>query len=197
MNSVSFLLVLLFCVACSLQAIMITGVYDEKKGDELKVMTPSTYDVLLIDLPLALMKMKTKEVFGFIYNSKSIESAVFPIDGVILKETFERVIMPITVMHKKRKIQTTCVVDSGSPWTFLSEHTLADMGIEAVSDGFNLVVHGAPVTVFRSVNNFHDINICGQSFFSEHKAELVINYRTRKMTVKKTNELTEQELEEL
>ncbi len=160
-------------------------------------MTPSEYDVLLMDFPLATMKMIAKEVFGFIYNSKSVELEKFPIEGVILKKPFERVIIPITLMHKKRKIQTTCVVDTSSPWTFVSEYTLADMGIDSVSGGFDLIVHGALVTVHRSVNHFHDLNICGQSFFSEHKAELVINYHTRKATVKETTKLTQEELEEL
>ena len=196
MKSISYFLLLFFAI-CPVEAITITGTFDENKGEELKGMNPPVFDLLLLDLPLAKMKMKTKAAFGFIYNSKFTENAVFPIDGVILKETYERVIIPITVMHKKRKIRTTCVVDCGSPWTFMSENTLADLGIEVLSDDFNLVVHGTPVTVYRSVNHFNDINICGQSFFSEHKAELMINYRTRKVTVKKTNELTEQELEEL
>lgn len=177
MNLISYL-VLLVCVVYPLQSALITDIIDEKKE-------PSEFDILQIDLPLAMMKMKIKEVFKFVNNSKSTDHAVFPIDGVILKEPFERVVIPITVMHKKRKIKTTCVVDCVSPWTFLSQNTLADIGIEVVSDGFNLVVHGAPVTVYSSVNNFRDLNICGQSFFSEHQAELTINYRTRKAIVKK------------
>jgi hypothetical protein len=81
----------------------------------------------------------------------------------------------------------------------MSAETLRELNLEvpAGDDEFNLNVHGLPVTVYRSVNSFADINICGQSFFSEHKLQLTVNYRSRKAVVVKTADLTEEELEEL
>lgn len=118
---------------------------------------------------------------------------------MILKGTYERIVIPIIVAHKKKKIQTVCLVDTGSPYTYISAETLRALKLEVPSDDheFTLNMHGLPMTVFRSVNSFEDINLCGQSFFAEHKLDFSINYRTRKAIIKKTEELTEAELEEL
>lgn len=151
--------------------------------------------MLLRDLPVSKMKHKTKDVFHFEYNSFTTETAVFPIDGVILKDPYERIVIPIIVAHKKKKIHTVCLADTGSPYTYMSAETLRALELDV--DGLNLVVHGLPMTVFRSVNSFEDINLCGQSFFEMHKLEFSVNYRTRKAVVKKTAELTVSELEEL
>ena len=181
----------------SVSSILLTSYGDETKMKD-EAIDPRKFDVLLRDLPLQKMMLKTKTVFGFEYNSVTKETASFPIEGVILKGIYERIVFPIIVAHKKNKVHTSCLVDTGSPYTYLSDATLRELKLEVFGDDeFNLNVHGLPVTVYRSVNSFSDINLCGQSFFAEHKLELNVNYRTRKTFARKTADLTDSELEEL
>lgn len=186
-----------FMVLAIVKSIIMTGLVDEEKIEKHEV-RPELFDVLLPDLPIEELKLKTKYVFGFEYNSKTTEIAAFPIKGVILKGTYERIVMPIIISHKKKKIQSVCVADTGAPYTYLSDETLRTLNLEIAEDnGFNLNVHGSPVTIWRSVNHFKDINLCGQSFFAENKLEFVINYRTRKAVARETEKLTQEELDEL
>jgi hypothetical protein len=145
------------------------------------------------------MKAKTKEVFGFDYNSFVDSAGSFPIHGIIVKDSKERLIFPFVVLYKKKHIRTACVLDTGSPWTFLSAETFRDLGIYdvPVEGGLNLALQGLPITVYLSVNHFSDINLCGQSFFDEHKLQLHVNYRLRKLIIDETDELTLEELQEL
>ena len=59
---------LFFMVVGSVFSIMITGHFDEEKMKEELEMLPSRHDILLLDLSAKKMKMKTKEVFKFVYN---------------------------------------------------------------------------------------------------------------------------------
>jgi hypothetical protein len=80
----------------------------------------------------------------------------------------------------------------------LSDETLRSLNLDITEDnGFNLNIHGLPITVWRSVNHFKDVNICGQSFFAENKLKFDINYRERKAVVSETEKLTQEELDEL
>jgi hypothetical protein len=178
------------------QSVFLTSFFDEAKPPSVN---PNDVDVLLLDLPVATMRLKTLHVFGYTYNSPTTIPANFPIHGVILKDSHERIVFPLVVSYKKKKIQTSCLADTGSPYTYLSDETFRALGLEIKDNdnGFNLNIHGAPVTTYRSVNHFSDINMCGQSFFAEHKLLLTVNYRTRKAFAEKTADLTDAELQEL
>eukprot|EP01039_Chlorochromonas_danica_P013880 gene13880-16130_t len=151
---------------CQVSPVIITGRFDEEHFEKYAV-DPNSFDVLLRDLPVSKMKHKTKSVFHFEYNSFTTETAAFPIDGVILKDPYERIVIPIIVAHKKQKLHTACLADTGSPYTYMSAETLRALKLEVSADDneFDLNVHGLPMTEFRSVNSFEDITLCGQSFF--------------------------------
>jgi hypothetical protein len=53
----------------------------------------------------------------------------FPIHGIIAKYSEVRLIFPIVVSNKKKRIRTTCVLDTGS---YLSAETFRDLGISDV-----------------------------------------------------------------
>eukprot|EP01033_Poteriospumella_lacustris_P007221 gene7221-gene7946 len=145
-------------------------------------MDASSHDILLRDLTLSKMKAKSLEVFGFELNSRIFrplsEVPSFPIHGIILSDTYERIIIPVLVTYKRVTIQTTCLMDTGSPWTFMTKETLTALGIDVVSKDsyFDINVHGTPLTVYPSVNHFEDTNVCGQSFFTKHMLIVEIDY---------------------
>lgn len=189
-----FLLVIVFI---SSAAILITGDVDEKMMlDEIDMM-PSNHDLLLMDLPVKKLKMRTKEIFEFDYNSAHSGIGAFPIHGVILEDTKLRLIIPIVATYKKNAIKTTCVLDTGSLWNFFSAETFQTLGLDHVSVSAQISLQGLPLPVYRSANHFVDINVCGQSFLSAHLLRLVADYRKRKVILEKTSDLTPQDIEDL
>jgi hypothetical protein len=177
--------------------ILITGVVDEERMEELELVTPESYDILLRDLPIKTMKIKTKEVFNFVYNSNFDGAGSYPISGVILDDTFLRVVIPVVVRFKKRAIQTSCVLITGAPFTFFSLETFNAVGIEYVNSYARVAVQGLPIAVYESRGHFVDINVCGQSFMSLNHLRMTINYRTRKVILEETLKLTSEEIDEL
>lgn len=193
-----FVFFITFLFAYFVFGVMITGDFDEAKMKEEYELLPTLNDILLMDLPVTKLKIKTKEVFQFEYNSPySGGVGTFPINGVILEETKKRLVIPIVVKYKKKAIRTTCVLDTGSPWTHFSQETFDAIGISHVEGYAQIAVHGLPIPVYMSVNHFADINLCGQSFFGDNLLKLIVDYRKRKVTIEKTPDLTEEEIEEL
>jgi len=192
-----FALFFLLLIVGSAFSIMITGDFDEKKLLETSELLPSRHDILLMDLPAQKMKMKTKEVFQFVYNSDfSEEVGSFPIHGVILEDT-RRLVIPVVLKYKKKSIRTTCVLDTGSPWTFISRETFRAIGIMDVNEYAQIAVHGLPIPVYESTNHFADINLCGQSFLGDNLLKLTVDFRRRKVMVEETTKLSKSEIEEL
>ena len=97
----------------------------------------------------------------------------FPIHGVIL----ERLVIPIVLKYKKSAIQTSCVLDTGSPWTFISRESFEAIGIMDVNGYAHISVQGLPIPVYESTNHFYDINLCGQSFLGDNLLKLTVDYR--------------------
>ena len=96
--------------------------------------------------------------------------------------------------YKKKAIQTTCVLDTVSPWTHFSQGTFDAIGISLVE---SYAQHDLPIHVYLSVNHFADINLCEQSFLGGNMLKLTVDYRKRKVTLEKTPDLTEKDIEEL
>lgn len=194
----NLIVIVFFVIVARISGIWITGSFDEQKMMEEVDLVPSKYDILLMDLPAERMKQRTKEAFGFAYNSETTGAGTFPIEGDILEADTLRVVIPIVVRHKKRAIQTTCLVDTTSPWTFMSRETLQAIGIVDAVEPVNIAVQGFPLPVHISANHFAGINICGQSFFRTHHLILSVNYVTLKVSVVKREEmLTVEEVDEL
>ena len=51
-----------------------------------------------------------------------------------MKGTDERIVMPIIIFHKKKKIKAVCVVDTGAPFTYFSDETLRSLDLEIAED---------------------------------------------------------------
>lgn len=192
-----FVFLIAFLFVISVYSIVITGEIDEIKIKEESELLPSN-DILLVDLPVTKLKIKTKEVFQFEYNSPYTRGiGTFPIHGVILEDTKKKLIIPIVIKYKKKAIQTTCVLETGSPWTHFSQETFEAIGISHVESYAQIAVHGLLIPVYLSVNHFADINLCGQSFLGDNLLRLTVDYRKRKVAVERTPDLTEDEIEEI
>lgn len=178
-------------------AILITGNIDEKLVLEEIGVVPSKHDIFLMDLPIQKLKTRMKEMFNFEYNSAYDGIGTFPINGVILEDTKLRLVIPIVARYKNSAVQTSCVLDIGSAWTFFSQETFHAMGIKDVTVSAQIAVHGLPIPIYVSTNHFVDINVCGQSFLSMHLLTLIADYKKRKVVLEKPADLTLEEIDEL
>ena len=156
---------------------------------------PDAYDVMLTDLNATKIADIAWSAFGFKYNSLVNEVAKLPIKGVVLVQNY-RSVAEIIVKYKRKIIKTLAIVDTGSPFVYLSEETLKALGIV---DSFeaNLIVHGEITGVYRSTNHFSGLNVLGASFLVENKLVLNLNYGTRKLSISRYESLTALEQEEL
>ena len=156
---------------------------------------PDAYDVILTDLNATKIADIAWSAFGFKYNSLVNEVATLPIKGVVLVQNY-RSVAEIIVKYKRKIIKTLVIVDTGSPFVYLSEDTLKAVGIVASFEA-NLIVHGEITGVYRSTNHFSGLNVLGASFLVENKLVLNVNYGSRKLSISRCESLTALEQEEL
>ena len=133
--------------------------------------------------------------FGFEYNSPMSEITKFPINGIVFVQNY-RSVAEIIVKYGKKAIKTLFIVDTGSPYVYISEETLLAVDILDSYEA-NLIVHGEVTGVFRSINHCSGLNVLGASFFVENKLVLNINYGIRKLNISHCASLTDSEQEEL
>lgn len=179
-------LLIRFSLTATFLSMVSAGILDENKMQA----DPNLFDMLPMDLPIEKIRTHGK-VFGANYNG-----CKFPIVGFIMKETEEILLLPMIIVHTRKEIFSSCIVETSSSHTYLTHETLNEIGImdALTSDGVIVALQGLPTTVYEST---HDRNVCGQSFFAEHKLKITVNYRSRKILVEKTSELTLEELQEL
>ena len=185
------ILVTVLIVSCHVSAIFLT------QGLEIvdNVILPDIVDIMLLDLNTSKVSQIAFKDFGFYYNSPTTVQAQYPIQGIIIQPN-GRALVEIIVMHKKTSIRTVAIVDTSCPYTYFAGDTLRALNI-VDTDHANLIVHGQPITVYKSFNHFSDVNVLGSSFFVENKVEIKLNYFTVKLYITKHSGLSIEELQEL
>lgn len=171
--------------------ILLDAVYITHSADleiEKGYMNPQEYDILLRDITPNFLRSKSLKVFGFNYNADAVGKLKYPIEGVFLGNG-NRIIIPMQIKFKRRVVNSLCLFDTGSPYTYLTDETLRAVGIvDATDDQFNLWINQGVVLIYRSTNHFAEINLCGQSMFAALHYNVSINYFTRKATISRSNE---------
>lgn len=174
----------------------LTGKEDDQRDS--KYISPNVYDVMLTDVNITDIKEYCR-LFGFVYNSKSdAPSLIFPVNGIVADGTHGRVFIPMIVHYKKSYVRTLFLVDTGSPYVYLTRDTFDVIGItDAFTVGVNLFVHGKSAVAFLSTKHFSDINVIGASYFTKHSLHLSVRYDISKVTLNTTEALTRAVWEEL
>ena len=73
------------------------------------------------------------------------------------------------------------VVDTGCPYTFMSQSTFAALGYnDAPPQSAALCVHGVSMTVQPSHSHFKDANVLGTDFLVRARCSLVLDFATAK-----------------
>jgi hypothetical protein len=191
-----FIFVLLSSLKASM-CIILTGVADELIMSKTFI-SPNKYDIMLTDIKKEDLRDYSRQ-FGFEYNAVSKEKYVaFPVQGIIAEGTHSRLLIPLTVHYKKVYVKTLFLVDTGSPYVFLSQDTFNVLGIsDTITVGINLLIEGKPVVAHLSTNHFSDINVIGAKYLSKHSLHLSVRYDINKVLLNTTSALTPDVWEEL
>ena len=138
---------------------------------------PDLFDVLLSDLNHNSMEMIAKEVFHFKLHSETNETPTYPIQGILFGD-YSRVIFPIIVQHKKKKIKTLVLYDSGCPFIYFSQIMYNSLGIDTILPSSNLYIHSSEkaITSHLSSKHFTDINVIGQHFLETAGLSVSIHF---------------------
>jgi len=196
----SFFICFIFVLLSSLNAsmcIILTGVADELKMSKTFI-SPNKYDIMLTDIKKEDLRDYSRQ-FGFEYNAVSKEKYVaFPVQGIIAEGTHSRLLIPLTVHYKKVYVKTLFLVDTVSPYVFLSQDTFNVLEIsDTITVGINLLIQGKPAVAHLSTNHFSDINVIGATYLSKHSLHLSVRYDINKVLLNTTSALTPDVWEEL
>jgi hypothetical protein len=133
-------------------------------------MLSSQFDIFLSDIKQEELG-KISKLMEFSLNSPTLEKPTLPIDGIIYGN-LDRFIVPLIVQHNNIIIKTLFIFDTGSPWIFLSQKTLAAVGInDIILPEMNIKVHGEMMVVSPSTNHFSEVNVIGYRFLNALKIE--------------------------
>ena len=172
-----------------------------------KYISPSEYDILLTDITKADV-MDVSRDLGISHLAKIDGQSNFPINGIFKGKGNQQVLVfqyaaqcvdttlydvgdnnrmfaCLTVKKRGSARNVCCLYDTGSPYTYLSEETLALLGYsESVPEQAEVNIHGVSLPVHVSHAHFKDINLLGQNFLEKVRASVSISYFHRIFSIK-------------
>lgn len=81
-----------------------------------------------------------------------------------------------------RSVNAFCLVDTGSPNTYMSVDTLRALGAaDCTADCVRVLVHGEEMDVTLSSRNFEDLNLIGADFMRRTRTRLMIDYSSSRV----------------
>lgn len=148
--------------------------------EKLVLVSPNIFDILLSDISQDDLALVAREVFGFELNSKTTDQPKYPVQGVLYGE-HNRVIFPVIIQHRNRKIKTLMIYDSGCPFVFLESRIYNELGIDVILPSTNIGVHGEKLLkTHLSTNHFKEFNLMGQAFLVSEGLAVNIHGRAMK-----------------
>lgn len=147
--------------------------------------SPSHIDVLLIDINEEHLKNDVSDLLGIAFLEDNTEPPRWPIKGSVYGRYF-RLMVPISVKHKNRDKIIFFLLDTGSPFTFLSPTSLESLGFkDTFPESVQMEVHGQKMTVYPSPQDKHfkDINILGADFLRIMKCLLHVDFNNLNLEI--------------
>lgn len=141
---------------------------------------PRDVDVLLIDVGERELRTDIAREFAteFLAEADPEASPHWPITGIVYGRYF-RVMVELTVTRRNMARRVFFLLDTGSPFTYLSPTTLQALGFnDSLPESFQASVH-EQMTVYSSpqTSHFKDINMLGSDFLRGEKCQLAVDYR--------------------
>lgn len=115
----------------------------------------------------------------FLASTDLLPTPQWPISGIVYGRYF-RVIIQLTVKRHSMTRSVFCLLNTGSPFTYLSPSTLQALGFnESLPESLHASVHGQQMTVHSSpqTSHFKDINVLGSDPLSREQCQLCVDYK--------------------
>jgi hypothetical protein len=153
---------------------------------DFEVVDVNDYDILLTDIKGETIR--TLEIDGSTHLSEaqtSVEPVSVSLNGVTYGD-YSRVLVRAVLSAKQTSVNAVMLVDTGSPYTFLTDETFKALGInleEHPSDQAFVLVNGQRTKAHLSKAHFEEVNVLGTNFLDF--CELHVNYpkRTARITI--------------
>jgi len=156
--------------------------------DTVRFLKPSEFDVLLNDVNEADLYLIAHMEGAPYLNESSTELPIFPVEGLVMS-THRRYMINLMVRRKNTQpyINVVFLIDTGSPYTFLSRKAIEALMPTATNlpTMLRLDIHGTPSMVcYMSPpsKHFADLNLLGMDFL-ELKGALIDTDWTHKTFV--------------
>jgi predicted aspartyl protease len=148
------------------------------------------FDIVLTDMHRDVIQ--TLEIDGVKHLSLADITSFPPLDtettmkGITFGE-HQRVLVRAVLSSRRKFVNAIMLVDTASPWTFLTEDTFKMLGInnlqEQSIDSAWIVINGRTLCTRESKGHFKDVDVLGTDFLSA--VELCVNYpnKTARLTL--------------
>lgn len=142
---------------------------------------PRDVDVFLTDVGEHELRTDIAREFTteFLASADLLSTPQWPISGIVYGRYF-RVIVELTVKRHSMARSVFCLLNTGSPFTYLSPSTLQALGFnDSLPESLQASVHGQQMTVYSSpqTSPFKDINVLGSDFLSREQCQLSVDYK--------------------
>ena len=154
-----------------------------------EVVNTRDFDILLTDIRGETIR--SIEIGGVKHLSRADDTGnsdprkTMTLNGITFGD-FRRVLVMAVLSLKRKSVNAVLLVDTGSPFTFLTKETFMALGINIEAqpqDEVLLLIHGRWLTAHLSKGLFEDVNILGTNFLV--LCELYVNYpdQTAQITI--------------
>ena len=144
------------------------------------------FDILLFDvMPETIDGLKIDGVEHLSSagdNITFLPNVAYTLKGIIFG--YHSRVLVMALLSKKKSTNAIMRVDTGSPYTFLTEETFKAMGInveDLPDDECDILINGQRTTVYRSKAHFQDMNILGANFL--RMCEVFLDYPNKKVQI--------------
>ncbi len=139
---------------------------------------PDHFDVLLGDIDEEDLRTEIAEELGIDFLSNATSPPRLPVHGFLFGR-HSRPMVSLSVERRTRAVNVFFLVDTGSPYTYLSPASLNELGFkDSLPNSFQPKVHGVKLTAYTSPQDKHfkDLNILGSDFLRLIRGHVSLNY---------------------
>jgi len=141
------------------------------------------FDILLTDIKGETIRKM--EIGGAKHLSETSSVAQPTLNGTIFGD-YSRVLVNAVLSAKGRSINATMLVDTGSPYTFLTDETFKALQIDLhdqPGDQAFVLVNGQRTKTHLSKAHFEEVNVLGTNFLDFCEVSISYPKKTAKITI--------------
>ena len=152
-------------------------------------------DLMLSDVTEEVLTADVAGMLGVTHlTAVNADDVVWPVRA-LLYGVFSRVMVSLVVTAPRasgeaaRSVNVIFLLDTGSPFTFISQRTYKALGYsDSLPKAAQLRVHGASITVKPSHSHFVDVNVLGTDFLVRARCSLTLDFANAVGTLDKVGQ---------